>query len=633
MIKRTFTLFLFYLLFSAIPTEAQPEIKIYPENWFTGMKNPNLQLMIHGQGIGDWQLELDKNFPGVTLKAIHHVKNPNYLFADLVIQPEARPGILKLLFRNRESRMKRDYPLLGKKAGNGTRYATGIHAGDLIYLIMPDRFSNGDTANDRFDDLRDTICDRNNPLARHGGDLQGVIDHLDYIRNLGATAIWLCPLIANDMPPQKEPSGMLSGYHGYWFTDHYQIDKRFGGKAAYLRFVQAAHAKGLKVIQDAVYNHIGETHWWMNDLPTDDWINQWPAYQGTSHREEALFDPHGSAKDKKIMEAGWFVPHLPDLNLKNKRLAIFLIQNAIWMTETFQIDGWRVDTYKYCDEHFLNQLNDALAKEFPSLTSFGEAWVSTVPASAYFCRNTMTLPFQHNLQGVTDFPVSFAMLDLLRKNINGPDAVSHLYTTLAQDMLYQDPMRNCIFLDNHDMNRVYSETGEDTTAFEMGIGLLLTMRGIPELYYGTEILMKNFKNPSDAMVREDFPGGFQGDRKNKFVASGRSYQENQAYNFISKLAAFRKTSSAISRGALMQYVPVNGLYVYFRYDKDQTIMCIINKDTLERTIDFNDYQERTKGFGRAGDIMTGSIHNFSDRFHIAPGKMVILELKKPAGKE
>jgi glycosidase len=435
------------------------------------------------------------------------------------------------------------------------------------------------------------------------------------------------------MPPQKEPSGTLSGYHGYWFTDHYQIDKRFGGKAAYLRFVQAAHAKGMKVIQDAVYNHIGETHWWMNDLPTDDWINRWPLYQGTIHREESMFYPHGSAKDKNIMEAGWFVPHLPDLNLKNKWLARFLIQNAIWMTETFQIDGWRVDTYKYCDEHFLNQLNDALAMEFPSLTSFGEAWVNTVPASAYFCRNTMAIPFKHNLQGVTDFPVSFAMLNLLRKNNSGQDAVSYLYTTLAQDMLYQDPMRNCIFLDNHDMNRVYSETGEDTAAFEMGMGLLLTMRGIPELYYGTEILMKNFKNPSDAMVREDFPGGCPGDPENKFVAAGRSYQENQAYNFVSRLAAFRKTSSAIAGGALMQYVPANGLYVYFRYDKNQTIMCVINKDTIERTVDFNDYSERTKGFNREGNVMTGTVQNFSDGFTISPGKMVILELKKSAGKE
>jgi len=631
--KRIFPLFLFYFLFFTFPSHAQSGLKIYPENWFTGMKNPDLQLMIHGRGIAGSQVTLDKSYPGISLKATHRVKNPNYLFVDLVIEPQAKPGILKLSFRNGKSIQHREYPLLEKTAGNGSRYARGIHASDFIYLIMPDRFSNGDPSNDRFNDLRDTVCDRKNPLARHGGDLQGVINHLDYIRGLGVTAIWLCPVIENDMPLQKEPSGELSGYHGYWFTDHYQIDKRFGGKEAYLRFVQSAHAKGLKVIQDAVYNHIGETHWWMNDLPADDWINQWPAYQNTNHREEAMFDPHGSAKDKKIMEAGWFVPHLPDLNLKNKQLASFLIQNAIWMTETFQIDGWRVDTYKYCDEHFLNRLNDALAKEFPALTSFGEAWVGAVPASAYFCRNNLNIPFKHNLLGVTDFPVSFAMLNLIRKESNGPAAANGLYTTLAQDMLYQNPMHNCIFLDNHDMNRVYSETGEDPARFKMGMGLLLTLRGIPELYYGTEILMKNFKNPSDAMVREDFPGGFPGDPVNKFERSGRTDPENQAYDYISKLAAFRKTSSALGSGALMQYIPANGLYVYFRYDEKQTILCAVNTDEMERTLDFNDYSERTKGFASATDVMTGITVETGNNMKIPAGKMVILELKKPIDKK
>ena len=623
--------FLFFFLLLTLFTPAQSGIQVYPGNWFTGMQNPDLQLMIHDKDIAQSQVNIDINYPGVRLKAVHRVKNPNYLFLDLIIQKEAKPGKLKLSFRTDKSHVLLEYPLLKKTEGNGTLFAGGIHAADLIYLIMPDRFSKGNPSNDRFKDLLDTLCDRKNPLARHGGDLQGVINHLDYIRELGATAIWLCPVIENDMPLEKESAAMLSGYHGYWFTNHYEIDKRFGGKEAYLKLVQSAHAKGLKVIQDAVYNHIGEMHWWMKDPPTDDWINQWPAYQNTNHRDEAMFDPHGSAKDKNILVAGWFVPHLPDLNLKNIYLARFMIQNAIWMTETFQLDGWRVDTYKYCDEHFLNNLNDALSMEFPSLTSFGEAWVNSVPASAYFCRNNMNIPFKHSLLGVTDFPVSFAMLESLRKNYGFTDGVNRLYMTLSQDMLYQDPMHNCIFFDNHDMNRFFSEVGEDYSSFEMGMGLLLTMRGIPELYYGTEILMKNFKNPSDAMVREDFPGGFPGDVLNKFERKGRTGLENKAVDYISKLASFRKTSTALGSGKLMQYVPVNGLYVYFRYNEKQNIMCVLNTDSLSRTIDFNDYSERTKGFGTATDVMLNKNQNSRKKMNIPARKIVILELKKTAG--
>ncbi|HVY74258.1 MAG TPA: glycoside hydrolase family 13 protein, partial [Puia sp.] len=558
-------LFLAVIVLSWIPCVfAQQPLSVYPANWFTGMKRPQLQLMIHATGIGNFQAALEHAYPGVSLKSVQRVKNKNYLFINLQIMPEARPETVDIVLQNGKSVEKIRYPLYAKKAGNGTRYAAGIRSSDFVYLIMPDRFSNGDPSNDRFAGLRDTVCNRNNPLARHGGDLQGVINHLDYIRDLGVTAIWLCPVIENDMPPEKEPSGSLSGYHGYWFTNHYRIDPRFGGDSAYKRFVAAVHAKGLKVIQDAVYNHIGEAHWWMSDLPTADWINQWPQYQNTNHREQAMFDLHGSAKDKEIMEAGWFVPHLPDLNLKNPLLATFMIQNAIWMTETYELDGWRVDTYKYCYEPFLNDLNNALAAEFPSLTSFGEAWVNTVPAAAYFCRNNMNIPFKHNLQGVTDFPLCFAMLDAIGKKSGWDDGVNRIYATLALDLLYKNPLYNCIFLDNHDMDRFYSVAGEDYAGFEIGMGLLLTMRGIPQLYYGTEILMKNFKNPSDAQVREDFPGGFPGDPVNKFQSSGRTELENLAHDYIAKLAGFRKTAPALGNGALMQYVPSNGLYVYFR---------------------------------------------------------------------
>jgi glycosidase len=614
----------FPLLFFFYSAFTQNEIKVYPSSWWVGMKNPHIQLMVHANNIGRADYKL--NYPGVTVDNVLKPRNPNYMFINLTITPGTKPGNLKIEFYGGSQIL--NFPLDQAAPGKGKTYARGIQSTDFIYLLMPDRFSNGDPSNDKYKDLRDTIADRKNPLARHGGDLQGVINHLDYLQQLGVTAIWLTPVIENDMPLEKESAGWMSGYHGYWFTDHYEIDKRMGGKEVYLKLVQSAHAKGLKVIQDAVYNHIGAAHWFMSDPPTEDWINQWPEYQNTSHREQAIFDIHASAKDKEVMEAGWFVPHLPDLNLRNPELATFLIQQAIWMTQAYQLDGWRVDTYKYCDPVFLNKLNDALEKEFPSITSLGEATVNTVAAGAYFCRNNLNVSWKSNLTGILDFPVCYAMLEALKKNYGWTDGANRLYTTLAEDMLYKDPMNNCIFLDNHDMDRFYSVVGEDYSNFQMGIGLLLTERGIPHLYYGTEILMKNFKNPSDAMVREDFPGGFAGDPNNKFQASGRSVAENVAYDYVSKLANFRKSSSALGTGKLMQYIPAKGVYVYFRYDDKQTILCALNTDTVVASIKYTDYSERIRGFETATNVMTGGTHPLLENLSIPARSIQILELKK-----
>jgi neopullulanase len=612
------------ILFLCYFSFAQNDVKIYPSNWWVGMKNPHVQLMIHGNNIGRASYTFE--YPGVRLDSSFKPMNPNYLFLDLTISQDAKPGIIKINFNGGQHIL--NFALDQPAPGKGTTYARGIQSSDFIYLIMPDRFSNGDPNNDHYANMRDTVVDRTNPLARHGGDLQGIINHLDYFQQLGVTALWLTPVIENDMPLEKEPNGWLSGYHGYWFTDHYEIDKRFGGKESYLKLVRAAHDKGLKIIQDAVYNHIGAAHWIMSDPPSEDWINRWPEYQGTNHREQAVFDIHASAKDREVMVAGWFVPHLPDLNLRNHFLATYLIQQAIWMTQEFQLDGWRVDTYKYCDPDFMNNLNAALEKEFPLITSFGEATVNSVAAGAYFCRNNLNVAWKSNLTGILDFPVCYAMLEALKKNYGWTDGVNRLYMTLAEDMLYQNPMNNCIFLDNHDMDRFYSVVGEEYNSFKMGIGLLLTERGVPHLYYGTEILMKNFKNPSDAMVREDFPGGFAGDPRNKFLPSGRTDSENLAFSYVSKLANFRKTSTALGTGALMQFIPSKKVYVYFRYDQHQTIMCALNSDTLSASLNFQDYAERTGGFETAKDILTDTSYPVSEKMIIPPRSFTILELKK-----
>lgn len=608
-----------------VASYAQP-VTLYPANWFTGMQWNKVQVIVRSETEGFSKKQVRIQYPGVQLAKVHPFENSRYMALDLVIAATAKPGTVVIEFGQGAAKQTVHWPLKTKREGRGKTFAQGVTSKDLVYLIMPDRFSNGETANDKFPGLRDSSCDRSQVLLRHGGDLQGITNHLDYLKDLGVTSLWMCPVVENDMPLEKEPIGWLSGFHGYWFTDQYKIDKRFGGETAYLQLSDALHARGMKLIQDAVYNHIGIKHWMAVDPPAKDWINQWPSYTGSNHRDEVVFDVYGSTKDKKVMLDGWFTPHLPDVNQRNSYVANFLIQHAIWSTETFGIDGWRVDTYKYCDEAFLNRINDALLREYPSLTIFGEIWSNTITGSAYFVQNNMQVPFKHNLQGTTDFPVNAAIMATVNQPFGWTEGVNRLYMTLAQDLLYKDPKRNCIFLDNHDMDRFYSVAGEDMNKYKQGIALLLTLRGIPQLYYGTEILMKNFKNPGDAMVRMDFPGGFPGDQENKFEADGRTAKENEAFNFVRSLARYRLSSSALTTGNTMQYLPfADGVYVYFRYDAKQTVMCMINSSGKEASIDFSKFTERTKGFTKGKSVTDGK--EYGSSLTIPARGVLVLELQ------
>ncbi|RYG50627.1 MAG: alpha-amylase, partial [Chitinophagaceae bacterium] len=581
---------------------------LYPTHWWTGMKNPKLQLMVHSENIATklpmYKLPASgmKLAEGITLKLIHRVENPNYVFLDLVIDKNAKPGMRTFSFGSPANKVSFNYELKAKEKGDGVTRIQGVTAKDFIYLMMPDRFSNGDPSNDIVNTYRDVSSDRANKFSRHGGDFKGITDHLNYFDELGVTTLWLTPVIENDMPLMSEWGNNVAGYHGYWFTDHYQVDKRLGGNEGYKAFCDALHQRGMKVIQDAVYNHVGSYHWFIRDLPMKDWVNNLPASQGPNHKEEVFFDPYVAAIDKKVMTDGWFVPHLPDLNQRNPYVANFLIQHAIWTTQEFGIDGWRVDTYKYCDEQFMNNVNTALEKEFPKLTVFGESWVSSITANAYFTRNNMKVPFKHNAKGMLDFQTCFGMLAAMNEPGNG---INKLYSTLAQDVLYKDPMNNCIFLDNHDMDRVFSVVDEDWSRLKAGITWLLTMRGIPQLYYGTEVLMKNKKVNTDATVREDFPGGWSGDQTNRFLATGRTEQQNAAFRFTSALAKFRKSSSAITTGKTMQYAPRDGLYIYFRYDQKQTVMVVVNTTDKAVKPDWSYYSERVGASKQMKDVVTG----------------------------
>jgi neopullulanase len=602
-------------------TSLSAQLKVYPVNWWVGMKDPAVQLLLHKQGIGNTKISMSP-YAGVKLTKTFVPENKNYAFIDLNIAPGTKPGKLSFTVKDGGDVSVFTYELKQRNAGNGKTRVKGVNSSDLIYLIMPDRFSNGDNSNDKISSLRDSESDRSNPFLHHGGDLKGVQNHLDYLKDLGVTSIWLTPVVENDMPLMNEWKNKVSGYHGYWFTDHYTIDARYGGNKAYHEMIEAAHSKGMKVIQDAVYNAVGSYHWSILDLPMNDWINQWPVYTNSNHKEEVFYDPYVDSMDKEIMIRGWFVPHLPDLNLANPYCANYMVEQAIWTTEEFGIDGWRVDTYKYCDEKFMNRVNAALEREFPAITIFGEAWCANVPGSAYFTKNNMNVPFKHNLQGVTDFPFSFAIRDASRRG-----GVNNLYSILAQDFLYKNPMTNCIFLDNHDMDRFYSVLEENLSKYKIAVGLLLTERGIPQMYYGTEILMKNLKNPSDAAVREDFPGGWNEDSVNKFKPSSRTQLENEAFSYVKTLANFRKNSTALTVGKTLQYQPSDDLYVFFRYTDKQRVMCIVNSSDKTVDLKLDRFSKGLAGKTKGFDVTGKKEINLASSISVLPTSIQVIELK------
>jgi glycosidase len=609
---------IFFTFYFSVIAFAQNGYNCYPTNWWTGMKWNHVQIMIHGNDIGNADA-YTINYPGVKLEKTEKVENKNYVFLDINISSAAVPGIVKINVKKNSSSFIINFPLKKRRQGNGTDFAQGVTSKDLIYLIMPDRFSNGDTTNDRVAGMRDQSLDRDTVYARHGGDLQGIENHLDYLQSLGVTTLWLNPVVENDMPERTE--------HGYAFTDHYKIDLRIGGEKAYHQLIDAAHAKEMKIIQDAVYNHVGSYHFTVLDPPMKDWLHQWPTYTNTNYKDQVLFDPYASKKEKKIMSDGWFTKQMPDLNQENPFVANFLIQHALWTVEEFGIDGWRIDTYIYNDLDFMNRCNKALTDEFPRITMFGETWVHGVLNQAYFVQNNLNIPFKSNLQAPADFQTLWGITDAMTKDFGWTDGVNELYTTLAQDFVYKDPMRNVIFLDNHDLSRFYSVVDTSMLKYKAALAWLLTCRGVPELYYGDEIGMQGFTSPNDGHVRLDFPGGWPGDPVNKFNENGRTAKEDSIWNYIATLANFRINSSAITSGKMMQFEPNDGLYVFFRYDSKQTIMTVLNTGKKDETVEMNYYSERTLGFSKMKNIETGEVSALSD-FSLKPMESGVWEFEK-----
>ncbi|WP_290790976.1 glycoside hydrolase family 13 protein [Flavihumibacter sp. UBA7668] len=605
-------------LMTIITTLQAQEINCYPTNWWVGMNNPKVQVMVHGKEFGKGVISVG-DYPGVVVEKITAAENPNYVFIDLIVSSAAKPGKLQINSKVGKNTATASFPLKARRTGNGDTYAQGIRSEDLVYLLIPDRFSNGNPDNDKIAGLLDQTLNRDSIYHRHGGDIQGIINHLDYLQDLGITALWPLPVWQNNMPDRTE--------HGYAITNHYKVEPRLGTNEDYLRLSDELHKRGMKLIQDVIYNHTGLYHFFVQDKPMKDWLHEWPSYTGTNYKDQALFDPYASQADKTKLLDGWFTPLMPDLNQRNPYVANFLIQHAIWSVEEFGVDGWRVDTYIYNDLAFMNRCNKALLEEYPRISIFGETWVHGVPNQAYFTENNLgDVPFKSNLPGTTDFQTLFyGIQESLTKPFGWTDGVNKLYTTAAQDYMYRDPMKQVIFLDNHDLARFYSVIGEDTAKYKLALSWLLTFRGIPQLYYGNELLMTGFTNP-DGWVRLDFKGGWPGDKENKFTAAGRTPKENSVYQHIRTLAQFRKTSSALKTGKMMQFVPEDGVYVYFRYDGSQTVMCIMNTMPHAKTLDFNRFAERTAGFKSGVDIPSGISYSLTAPLTLRPMSMLVLNL-------
>ena len=594
-------------------------IDVYPSNWWVGMKWNKVQLLLQtNSNDGFTKQQISINYSGVSITKVHQLDNSKYIAVDIVIAPTAKPGNVSIVFNNNGTKTSVIWPLQARRKGLGSQFAKGVNSSDFIYFLMPDRFSNGNTSNDKIVGMRDQSLNRDSMYLRHGGDLQGVINHLDYLQSLGVTTLWMTPVLENDMPNRTE--------HGYAFTNHYKIDPRYGGSDGYKKLSDALHQRGMKLIQDAVYNHVGSFHHTFTEQPTKDWYHQWPSYTGTSFKDQPLFDPYASKKDTKITTDGWFTKQMPDLNHNNPYVANFLIQHALWCVEEFGVDGWRIDTYIYNDMDFMNRCNKALTDEYPKMTMFGEAWVHGVINQSYFVQNNLNVAKKSTLQGAVDFQTLFyGIQPALNENFGWTEGVNKLYTTLAQDIMYKDASRNVIFLDNHDMTRFFTTVRGDVAKQKMGLMWLLTCRGIPQLYYGTEVLMAGEGSP-DGLVRSDFLGGWQGDKKNAFTGEGLTSDEKSVQDLVKQLGKYRLTSSALKTGKLMQYLPEDGVYVYFRYDAKQTVMCIMNTGNNNKIIDFKNYTERTNGFTKAVDVLNNK--TYSNQVPVAAKQMLVLQLAK-----
>ena len=628
------------LLGGALTMNAAQKIdRIDPANWFVGMKNPQVQLMVYGKDIRS--AEVSTSYPGVKIDSLVRLDSPNYLLVYMNIK-DAQPGTMTLQFKAAKGKTNVKYELKKRDMDGDKRM--GFTNADVLYMLMPDRFASSGQ-NLSVKGLNAYTVDRKQPSLRHGGDLEGIRQHLDYFNELGVTALWFTPVLENNSPDH----GTQSTYHGYATTDYYRVDPRFGTNAQYRQLVDEAHQKGLKVVMDMIFNHCGFEHPWVKDMPAKDWFNtpEWlypenqknavktqtmdgeqmtnDKYLQTSYKLTPVLDPYASKIDMHETVDGWFVPTMPDLNQRNPHLMTYLIQNSEWWIETVGIDGIRMDTYPYADRKGMAHWMEVLDEEYPNFNTVGETWVTEPAYTAAWQKDSPLSKENSYLKTVMDF----AFFDRLNQAKHEEtdawwNGMNRLYNSLCYDYLYKDPSHVMAFIENHDTDRFLGD-GQDSLALKQALALLLTVNRIPQLYYGTEIMMNGTKQVTDGNVRKDFPGGFEGDTHNAFTREGRTKAENDMFRWTARLLHWRQGNDVISKGKQTQFIPQNGVYAIARSYKGHNVMTVVNGTSKAATMQVARYAEIIGDAQQATNILTGHKINIAKDVSLAPRGVMVLE--------
>ena len=609
--KKTVSPILLFLLTLTINAQ---QLNVDPAFWWYGMQEPELQLMVSGKDIASYKAAVSSK--DVYLKEVVTLENPNYQILYLDIS-NAKPGKFDIVFTNGKKKITYNYEL--KQRDSKRLNIESFNSSDVLYLIMPDRFANGDPSNDQIKMRMSYKVDRNDPNARHGGDLKGISDNLDYLSDLGVTAIWLNPVLENDMEG--------GSYHGYATTNYYNVDPRFGTNEEYAQLISDAHGKGMKVVMDMIFNHCGSDHPWMYDIPSQDWFNNLGEYVQTSHMKEMYFDNYASEYDKKKMVDGWFVPTMPDLNQRNRHVAKYLIQNSIWWIEYSGVDGIRQDTYPYADYDMMIDWCNAVYKEYPDYNIVGEAWLNNPIGTAFWQKDSKLNNGKNtNLKSVMDFRfMGLSHSAFFEETTEWNGGLHGIYDHLTYDYIYPDIYNVLRFLDNHDTDRFLKEYPTDLSGWKQGIAFLLTMPGTPQLYYGTELLMHGNKSKSDGYIRLDVPGGWPGDKVNQFSREDRDEIQNEAFDFLKKLLHWRRGNHIIANGKMKHYVLQKGVYVYERYIGDKNVLVFMNGTSKEVTIDLSRYTESIRGKKSGLDVITNKQISLNDSLNLSSKQILILE--------
>lgn len=603
---KRFLLYIWLIYGFSIYVLSQTVERVEPICWWSNM-NTELQIMLYGENLKNADVKVIET--GMTVKAIHNAESPNYLFIDMNID---KPGNYTLQITKGNKKTKVKYEIFPRRKNSETR--TGLLNSDVIYLIMPDRFANGDSSNDYVSGSTQ-ILDRNGLETRHGGDIQGIMNHLDYIADLGATTIWSTPLLEDNL-----------FYHHYAISDYYKIDPHFGTNELYKKMVSQAHSKGLKVIQDIVPNHCGAGHWWMKDLPFKNWVNHFDTFTQSNYALQTFSDIHASQIDRELCAKGWFVECLPDMNLTNPYTLQYLSQMAIWWIEYANIDALRVDTYFYMG-HAGSKWTQNILKEYPQMRFVGEVWGNDPGIISYWIGNNPKYDgFSSHLPMAMDFPLERSLvMGLSNENEAWGGGTKTIYNTIAQDFLYEDATNSLVvFADNHDIDRIYNLLGKDINKVKTALTLITTIRGLPQIYYGTELLFENDSRGGDHKCRMDFPGGWSEDTINLFQSKDRTALQQEMFNHTRTLLHFRKNTPVIHNGKLMHYVPQNNIYTYFRYNNSECVMVIINGSSKPQSIDWKRFEERLDGKMTGKDILANKLVTQGDNIFIeGNGSMVI----------